>query len=61
MKKVMCQQLASLSEGMLDKVVGGEGYGGFTSKPKKLHKAATKKGNSSKDRDWSGGCNSRSS
>ncbi|MFM2627649.1 hypothetical protein AAFX20_09150 (plasmid) [Vibrio chagasii] len=61
MKKVMCQQVSSLSENMLDKVVGGKGYDGCTSKPKKLHKAATKKGNSSKERDWSGGCNSRSS
>ncbi|WP_434565563.1 hypothetical protein QFW85_00245 (plasmid) [Vibrio chagasii] len=61
MKKVICQQVPSLSESMLEKVVGGKGYDGCTSKPKKLHKAATKKGNTSQNSDWSGGCNSRSS
>lgn len=61
MKKVMCQQAPSLSADMLEKVSGGKGYDGCTSKPKKLHKAMTKKGNSTKNSDWSGGCNSRSS
>lgn len=46
MKKVMCQQAPSLSADMLEKVSGGKGYDGCTSKPKKLHKAMTKKGNS---------------
>ncbi|EED25382.1 hypothetical protein VPMS16_2752 [Vibrio sp. 16] len=40
-------------------VVGGKGYDGCKSKPKKLHEAMTGKGNKPKDKDWSGGCNSR--
>ena len=42
MKKVTCQQVPSLLESMLDKVVGGrKGYDGCTSNPNKLHKTAT--------------------
>ncbi len=43
MKKVMCQQVASLSEDMLDKVVGGKGYDGCTSNLKSCIKQRRKK------------------
>ncbi|CAK4076535.1 hypothetical protein [Vibrio sp. 16] len=59
MKRVICQQVPSLTDAELEMVVGGKGYDGCKSKPKKLHEAMTGKGNKPKDKDWSGGCNSR--
>lgn len=60
MKKVICEQLPSLSNDELEMVVGGR-YDGCTSRPRKIKKARDNYKKYRKDnKSRTGGCNSRS-
>lgn len=61
MKKVICEQLPSLSNEELEMVSGGRGYDGCTSRPRKIKKAKDNYDKYRKEnKTRTGGCNSRS-
>ncbi|TFH89436.1 hypothetical protein [Vibrio ouci] len=61
MKKVICEQLPSLSNDELDMVVGGRGYDGCKSRPSKIKKAKDNYKKYRKEKKpRTGGCNTSS-